>query len=904
LEVTPVGNLLKNGSRFIHNTGTENTFVGISAGSLNLTGSANSSLGIFALENITSGGSNTSVGRSALTLTTTGNDNTAVGRSAGFRITTGSSNTFLGKDSGVDVSQLATANNSTAIGNGSFTDKSNQMVFGNASVSEILLSRNTSGIKVGVGTATPNLLGFGNEFTISGSSYTAQPEGFLNIQGVRTIDGNIGGVNFYNGASAIGAFNTRRSGANNSGRFVFETSNAGTLTEKMTILPNGNVGIGTASPDSRLFIDNLATFAGGTNFDRPHFTLKSGATGASGTTRLALIVGSGNQSYLESIRTADDDNSTSLAIRVRGLDGVAERMRITGAGNVGIGTTSPNNLLHISNSASFTRMMVENTNNAAGGAGVYLRTTNAGTMVSNATLRTTNDGVFSIFTGTTTEVERLTILASGNVGIGTASPAVALQISTLWGVSSDGITQWGVSRNQGVLTWDTNKVIIGGLLSNALELRSNNTARMFIDTTGNVGIGTTSPEDRLDIGSGYLRIKNTLGGTGTYGGIRAYNTLVGAPAAEITFIRDVAVDGNDGAILLRTTNAERMRITSTGNVGIGTTAPSTTSKLTIRDASIANIRTENTVGGFVEFGISANLDSIGFIKSNYYLNFITNNITRMYIDSTNGGVGIGTGQDTTSAQLQVKSGATNRIPLIVDTLASHADVLQSWRVNTSQLALITNGGRFGSVLGFGHTTFANSYVQTPTTGTIISRNVADTNPALIVNLENASATGNIQVWQKAGTAQSYIDNRGVYYNNETKLTLTEPTFTTVGGELVYDITEAQINANDVIELTKTASANSQNFVVNIPNNSKHVRIWIRIIPSTFTGVSALVNVFKLANELVKYFFNAPTVNSVSLNVSDISNYISEIVSNSERSFIYENTNGTQKSLSSIYHSEI
>jgi hypothetical protein len=46
------------------------------------------------------------------------------------------------------------------------------------------------------------------------------------------------------------------------------------------------------------------------------------------------------------------------------------------------------------------------------------------------------------------------------------------------------------------------------------------------------------------------------------------------------------------------------------------------------------------------------------------------------------------------------------------------------------------------------------------TGTTISRNVADTNPALIVNLANASATGNIQVWQKAGVAKAVIDNGG------------------------------------------------------------------------------------------------------------------------------------------------
>jgi hypothetical protein len=51
-----------------------------------------------------------------------------------------------------------------------------------------------------------------------------------------------------------------------------------------------------------------------------------------------------------------------------------------------------------------------------------------------------------------------------------------------------------------------------------------------------------------------------------------------------------------------------------------------------------------------------------------------------------------------------------------------------------------------------------------TTGAIISRNIADTNPALIVNLANASATGNIQVWQKAGTAQLAINGTGEIIN--------------------------------------------------------------------------------------------------------------------------------------------
>jgi hypothetical protein len=54
----------------------------------------------------------------------------------------------------------------------------------------------------------------------------------------------------------------------------------------------------------------------------------------------------------------------------------------------------------------------------------------------------------------------------------------------------------------------------------------------------------------------------------------------------------------------------------------------------------------------------------------------------------------------------------------------------------------------------------NVTIAIPSTGTTISRNVADTNPALIVNLANASATGNIMVLQKAGTAQFLVSNGG------------------------------------------------------------------------------------------------------------------------------------------------
>jgi hypothetical protein len=127
---------------------------------------------------------------------------------------------------------------------------------------------------------------------------------------------------------------------------------------------------------------------------------------------------------------------------------------------------------------------------------------------------------------------------------------------------------------------------------------------------------------------------------------------------------------------------------------------------------------------------------------------------------------IGINETAPTAQLVVKSGATTRVPLIVDSLTSHATNLQEWRINGVSQVSIT---QFGVVVApfFSNSSSNNALVNTATNGTIISRNVADTNPALIVNLANAGATGNIQVWQKAGTAQAWITQYGGLVVNDT-----------------------------------------------------------------------------------------------------------------------------------------
>ncbi len=176
--------------------------------------------------------------------------------------------------------------------------------------------------------------------------------------------------------------------------------------------------------------------------------------------------------------------------------------------NVGIGTTSPNGNLHIVGSRA--SMMVQNTN---AGDWSFLRVQGSGSNLWDIAQFGNND--FLEFRPNGGDVNRVVIKQSGNVGIGTISPSQKLEVNgsilqnaenTALGVDNIGDSRLGFIKKAGlgpVLASSSGSPIVFSQ-SNQSGIYTNIggsilTERMRIDATGNVGIGTTQPDQKLTV---------------------------------------------------------------------------------------------------------------------------------------------------------------------------------------------------------------------------------------------------------------------------------------------------------------------------------------------------------------------------------------------------------------------
>ena len=271
----------------------------------------------------------------------------------------------------------------------------------------------------------------------------------------------------------------------------------------------GNVGIGTTSPTANLDVTSA--------LNQQHLYVQGGY--AEGTGALARIktTGNGNVLLLESATTSDSRE----ILEVKNANGTVFLVR--GDGNVGIGTTSPSDELTIEAETPTIRLKDISSSNYA-----EFYVNNFDTYLNS------NGRVFLQSGGST----RATVTPTGNVGIGTTSPSAALEV--VGGIK--------LSDNS-PLTWATSNTRIFGQ-SGYMQLQVAGSDAMRLTSAGNVGIGTISPSEKLEVDGQVLSDGYRLAAMQT------------APAARNSTgtLGEIVIDGNHIYVCYATNSWSRVAL--------------------------------------------------------------------------------------------------------------------------------------------------------------------------------------------------------------------------------------------------------------------------------------------------------------------------------------------------------
>jgi hypothetical protein len=435
-------------------------------------------------------------------------------------------------------------------------------------------------------------------------------------------------------------------------------------TEAMRITSAGLVGIGTSSPIYTLDVNGDAKV---TNAVRYYV----------GSTQYGVSFANAGAFGFEAYQ------GTYIYWGTGSGASATERMRITSAGNVGIGTSSPGAPLDILSTTSNPSVIVRTgtsdcivsfKNTGAGGREYWIDSGGTGAGVGAGNLA---------FYDATASATRMVISSAGNVGIGTSSPVAKLQVkgsgtsgqvsaSFILENSSSGTGGMDITGAAGASRW---RFLYGGGPSTGTNAL---TEAMCIGTEGTsaglVGIGTSFPSQKLNVVGGVVFQNTTLefgnvttsanqyvlqymaSGNGYYSYMGVNGS--GAGVIDISGLSDNAVyygARSNVPLQFLTNNTVRTTITSAGLVGIGTSSPS--SPLTISTSGVDRTVQINSTDGAGGYGAVLSLNNTGTGGREYYISStsnadggvgggklkfydVTTNTTRMLIDSS-GNVGIG-----------------------------------------------------------------------------------------------------------------------------------------------------------------------------------------------------------------------------------------------------------------------
>ena len=314
----------------------------------------------------------------------------------------------------------------------------------------------------------------------------------------------------------------------------------------------------------------------------------------------------------------DPDNVADSSTIQFELDGV-ERMRLNATG-FGIGTVSPQEIFHVNSGVDNNVALFESTDSTAS---IYLKDSTGETrfrqsaeafIIENDNANTLADSYISFRIDDT---ERLRIDADGNLLLQTAEKYIRLESG---GTPNGYIRMGDIYTTNGLELFGDNAVTIASDnysitasdITDAIKFEANGSEAMRIDSSGNVGIGTDSPQANLDIYDGVptIRLTDSIG---------AYHTISGTGNGDLTISVD---EGSGGSLasnfIVKVDNTVALNIDSNFNVGIGTTA-NASSKLHVKDDDGAEIRLEDstsTTFGVLRFVGDASTYEKGLIAYN------------------------------------------------------------------------------------------------------------------------------------------------------------------------------------------------------------------------------------------------------------------------------------------------